>query len=236
MQQVSVMISQPRYLPACNYIKRMSMSDVFVYLDCVQYTKRDFENRNRILTPSGPMWLTVPVIHTSSEQRIFETRIDWSSDWRKSHLSSIFHSYKKCARFDEIYQDLEKIYIHKYEYLMDLNSALTDYFIAKAGIKSPRIEKSTALLGGEPHPKGQELLLKICEKLGASQYISGPNGREYITSNYFESAGVGLFFHDYKCAPYDQANFKGDFQQYMGIVDLYMNCENDEIIKIIDGV
>lgn len=236
MGQVSVMISQPRYIPACNYIKRMSMSDVFVYLDCVQYTKRDFENRNRILTPTGPMWLTVPVVHRSSDQKISETRIDDSADWRKSHLSSIFHAYKKCPRFDSLYTELEKIYIQKYEYLIDLNSALADFFISRCAVRRPDIRLSTQILGPGPHPKGQELLAVICEKVGATRYISGPNGRDYIEAGYFEAKGIGLHFHDYRCAPYPQANFRGEFQQYMGVIDLLMNCSEGEAAKILDGL
>jgi len=235
MKRVSVMISQPRYLPACNYIRRIGMSDIFVYLDNVQYTKRDFENRNKILTAQGPIWLSIPVIHRSREQKISETFIDYSVDWRKSHTSTIYHAYKKAPCFEKIYDGLEKHYIHKYEYLIEFNSCITSFFLQHLGITDTVILRASDVLkGGDENHSGQSLLVEICRAVGGTRYISGPNGREYIDETFFKDSGIELFYHDYKCLPYAQANYKGDFQPYMSILDLLMNYEKEKALEILN--
>src|ERR1035437_4150954 len=95
---------QPAYLPWLGYFDKIIKSDIFVYLDTVQFEKNSFTNRNKVKTPQGAAWLTVPVkIKGHIGKTMMEIEIDNSQDWRKKHLNTIFMNYKKAARFEECY-------------------------------------------------------------------------------------------------------------------------------------
>jgi len=224
-------------MPAASYIKRMSMADVFVYLDCVKYSKSDWENRNKILTPTGTIWLTVPVIQRSHEQKIFETFIDNNYFWAKKHLQSIRLAYAKTPCFREVFPEMEKIYTVGYERLIELNAALTGFFLNYLGLKKPEIVRSTDILKEDEMDgvKGQQLLVNICRAVGASAYLSGPNGRNYITPGFFESEKISVSYHDQKLVPYKQHNFDGEFQDYMAVIDLIMNYKPSDAADVIAG-
>ena len=83
-------IMQPTYLPWLGYLKRIAESDVFVFLDIVQFEKNSYTNRNRIKTASGPCWLTIPVLQQGHiDRKLLATEIDTRQDWRKKHLASL---------------------------------------------------------------------------------------------------------------------------------------------------
>ncbi len=100
---MNLMISQPRYMPAMNYVQRMSLCDVMVYLDSVQYSSRDWENRNKIKTAQGWMWLSVPVAHGGGRQLIKDARIDNSFQWRRKHICSIRQWYRRAPYFQRYF-------------------------------------------------------------------------------------------------------------------------------------
>ena len=112
---------QPAYLPWQGYFDKIKRSDVFIYLDSVQYEKNSFINRNRIKTPQGPLWLTIPVKlkgHTGSS--ILTTEIEEKQQWRTKHLRSIQMNYRKAPRYNDFYLKIERQINNK-------NSNLAEY-------------------------------------------------------------------------------------------------------------
>ena len=106
----SIAISQSNYIPWKGYFDQIAMVDEFVIYDSVQYTRRDWRNRNRIKTPSGPQWLTIPVsVKGKYDQSIFETTIQ-SNEWASNHLKAIELNYSKSPYFRDIYPVLEDAY------------------------------------------------------------------------------------------------------------------------------
>ena len=83
-----VAIHQPQYLPWLGYLAKWAAADVFVFLDTVQYEKNGWQNRNRIKTPTGPRWLTVPV-HARLGTPIDEVTVDTAQPWGERHLRAI---------------------------------------------------------------------------------------------------------------------------------------------------
>lgn len=226
----AVTISQPRYLPACNYIHRMALSDIFIYLDTVKYSPRDWENRNKIKLSSGKSaWMTVPVVHTHREQRIVDTMIHNEDKWALKHLHTITHSYCKAKYFQQYIDFFKDAYSRNWRYLADLNIYLVDFIVKTLGIDCTFVKASELDGCG----RGQELLIDLCQKVGADLYISGPLGRQYIDRAGFDSNHLKLFYHDYQHPVYPQMH--GEFLSYMSVIDLLFNCGEESLEYLKQG-
>jgi hypothetical protein len=225
-----VVASQPRYLPSAAYLHRMLLADVFVYLDAVQYTPRDWENRNRIKAAGGPVWLTVPVVHKNREQTVLETEIDNSQDWSRKHLRALELNYRRAPHFDEVFGLVAPLLSRRWKLLWELNLALVDALLGFLGRRAEWVQASS--LGVET-ARGQELLIALCRKLESQLYLSGPLGRNYIEPERFRGAGLGLAFHDYVAAPYPQLH--GAFLPNLSAIDLLFNCGRDSLAVIEAG-
>ena len=190
-----VTIHQPEHLPWTGFFHKMAQADQYVLLDTVQFTKNNWQNRNKLVDRGGrDFWATVPVLlkgHTSTT--INDIRIDKSGDWRSKYLSRIEESYRRHPFFDKYAAVLREIIMRPSERLVDLNYALIDFFRSELGIKN-RICRASELgaIG-----KRSELLLDICRKLGAKNYLSGPSGRDYLDKDIFAKAEVKIIYHDF---------------------------------------
>lgn len=222
-------ISQPRYLPACNYIRRMHLCDLFIYLDTVQFSPRDYENRNQIKTPSGPIYLTIPVKQASRDQLIKEIKIDNSQSWQKKHLRAFQANYARAPYFKEHRDFLELTYEKQWEFLIDLNEHIIQYLIKALGIQC-------SFKRASEYPKvqasGQELLIELCKASGSDFYLSGPQGRNYIDNKSFEKNKIGLVYDDYQHPEYSQ--LWDNFTPYMNAFDLVFN-KGPESFSILCG-
>ena len=114
-------IIQSNYLPWRGYFDFIDDVDLFVIYDDMQYTKNDWRNRNRIKTPQGPAWVTIPIKQLSVNQLIQDTVIDYRKDWRRKHLASIYHNYHRCRGFDWIYPELKDVLQRDITKLSELN-------------------------------------------------------------------------------------------------------------------
>lgn len=221
-----VCIRQPGYLPFIGFFKKIQSSDVFVYLDDAQYTVGGWENRNKIKTSTGPIWLTVPVLHPF-QQKLRDVKIK-PDNWRKKHMLSIKNSYLKAPFFNEYWNDIEKILNIEWEKLIDLNFAFIEYFNSKLGLTTKTFRSSEL----DVDDKGSLRLLKICQKLNADVYMSGIRGKEYLDEKLFTDAGIKIIYENFQHPVYHQLH--GEFIPNMAIVDLLFN-EGDKSKEIIQN-
>lgn len=213
-----VAIQQPEHLPWLGFFDKMRKCDLYIFLDNVQFKKRYFENRNKIRTPQGFQWLTVPVITKGRYlQNINEVELDNSQDWRKKYLGSMRHSYSKSPLFERVYSELEEIINSDCGLLVELNLKLIHFFKDFLKIKTETLKASEIVNGF----KGSELILELCKRTGAKEYISGPDGRNYLMLNEFEKASVEVSYHDYKHPVYRQMH--GEFISHMSTLDYIFN-------------
>src|SRR4029077_21196481 len=106
-----IVISQSYYIPWKGYIDAMNMADEFIIYDEVQYTKRDWRNRNKIKTPNGALWLTVPAeVKGKYFQKIKETQVLTSENWRDTHWKTIQMNYSKSPHFKTYKDAFEPLY------------------------------------------------------------------------------------------------------------------------------
>lgn len=222
-----VSIHQPAYLPWLGYLDRIARSDVFIFLDTVQYEKNSFINRNRIKTPSGPLWLTVPVkMKGHILSTLQETEINQAEPWRDKHLKSIYYNYRRAPRFEECYARLEVLFSQEFIKLADMCFHQLEFWLKEAGIGTKLIRAQNLPVSANK----SDLVLEICRSLEATEYISGPLGRDYLRISDFEETGIKLEFHEYSTPLYPQQH--GAFIPNLSIVDYWMHDADFE--KVIN--
>lgn len=210
---------QPAYLPWLGYLDKIARADVFIYLDTVQFEKNSFINRNRIKTPQGSQWLTIPVKtkgHLSST--LGETEVDEAQPWRAKHMKSIAANYGRAAHFKSCYPRLEDLIARSSDRLADLCWEHLKFWLSEFGVKTRLVRSSEC---GSTGAKS-DLVLDLCKRFGAARYISGSLGREYLVESDFRAAGISIEYQDYVHPVYPQ--LWGDFLANMSVVDLWLNC------------
>ena len=213
---------QPQYIPWLGYFHKMAKSDCFVFLDKVQYKPREFQNRNKIRTPDGWIWLSVPAISKNRyRQTICDVMIDDEFPWRRKHLMSLKSCYGRCRFFGEYFPFFENIYAKKWERLLDLNVCIINYISEKLSINTPlHFESQLAVVG-----KSTERIIEICRKLKADTYLSGIGGKDYLEEEKFIQAGLNLVYQNFRHPTYQQEFIspQSGFISYLSILDLLFN-------------
>ncbi len=198
-------ILQPSYIPWRGVFEQIARADLFIFYDDVQYDKRGWRNRNRIKTPAGPQWLTIPV-HSRGAQTekipINQIAIDWEQPWNERHLRTLQLAYAKAPYFKEYASWLEEVYARRPALLADFTIPLTIELADRLGITHTRYLRSSQLEG----ISGQktERLIQILTRVGADHYISGPSARDYIEEERFQAAGIRLEYMHYDYPEYPQ--------------------------------
>lgn len=214
-----VSINQPAYLPWLGYFDRIVRSDLHIVLDHVQFEKNSMVNRNRIRCKSGWAWLTVPLRTKGAFGHLELSRIRIAEDgqWRQKHLKSLLMNYGKAEHFSSVYPGVEKVLLESGDVFSNLAKLLTEMLCGVLGIRTPILYSSDL----NPERKKSELVLELCAKVGATKYLSGPFGRNYLSADAFGAAGLEVLFHDYNHPEYGQI-YSG-FEPFMSVVDLIFN-------------
>lgn len=217
---LTVTIHQPGYLPWLGFFDKMAQSDIFVLLDDVQYEKNWFDNRNKIKTANGPIWLTIPV-KVSFGQRLNEVGVENKLPWRRKHYQSICDNYRRTPYFERYQAFFQNLYEQEWNTLIDLNLAIIQYLRQELGLKTKLIRSSGLRTNGQ---KGDRIL-EICDQLGADRYLSGQFGRNYLDEKKFEAKNIRVVYQDFHHPVYRQ--LFGDFLPALAAIDLLFNCGPD---------
>ena len=225
---------QPQYLPWIGYFDKMLKSDRFVFLDCVQYERRGFQNRNKIRTPKDSMWLTVPVTSKGRyHQLLKEVKIDNSFHWAQAHWKALTLNYGRAAFFKTYAPFFEAAYGKRWEYLIDLNIHMIKFLLGCFEISTSFIMES------ELQTKGlaTERLIELTLQLGATAYLSGIGGKAYLEEEKFKKADLQLMYQVFQHPVYSQlyGGSAGDFLVNLSAVDLLFN-EGPKSAKILRGL
>ena len=216
----TVAIVQSSYIPWKGYFDLIGFADEFILLDDVQFTRRDWRNRNRIKTPQGVAWLTIPVeVKGRYHQTIAETRIA-DSGWAGRHLKALRQSYGRAPHFEQFEPLLERLYSDaaRTHLLSEVNRSFIEEICRVLKIDTPIRSSSTfALTSG-----ATERLVSICVQAGATRYLSGPSAQAYLDEELFRNAGVEVGYIDYT----DYAEYRQlypPFTHTVSIVDLLVH-------------
>lgn len=217
--QHTAVIVQSCYIPWKGFFDLINLADEFILYDDVQYTRRDWRNRNLIKTATGLRWLTIPVeVKGRYSQAIKDTVIS-DPTWGGTHWKTITHNYAKAAHF-KTYRDLfEPLFLERHEsHLSEVNRIFLEAICAVLRIDT-RISWSMdyELAAGK-----SERLLGLCKSVGCNRYLSGPSARDYLDVALFAREGVRVEFMDYSGYPEYHQLF-GRFEHGVSVLDLLFN-------------
>ncbi len=226
---MKIAISQPTYLPWSGYFDLIDQVDVFVVLDSVQFEKQSWQQRNRIKTPTGLQWLTVPVmLRGRFGQLIKEVEIH-DPEFGRSHLRAIELNYRRSRFFDQYFAGVTSLLkCAPGTLLSDLNHRLLEWFMSVMAIRTRLVRSSHLQQPG----RRTELLANICASLGADQYISPLGSAVYLLeeASVMVNQGIEVVFQHYEHPQYQQ--LFPPFQAYASVLDLIFN-EGDRALEIL---
>ena len=211
---MKVGIIQSNFLPWRGYFDFIREVDLFIIHDDLQYTKGDWRNRNRIKTPRGAEWITVPVSYRHTSQLIEETAVDYSTPWAQKMLNRIRESYRRAPHFETYFSELNDSLTQPCASISDLNLSLIHWVCRHLEIDT-RIRMSR-----EYHPLGAktERLIGILQQVKANTYLSGPAAQAYLIPEMFEQAGIQLEYKQYDYSEYEQ--LYPPFDPAVSVIDL----------------
>jgi len=229
---MKVAIMQPTYLPWVGYFAMIASVDLFVIFDDVQFARRSWQQRNRIKSANGELWLTVPVASKNSrDQLINQVKIMHEEQPLAKHIKTIETCYKKSRYYNEYASGIFEIYKKEPVNLSILTTELIKWFATCFNIKTPIISSSTLPSQGT---KGDRLV-SICNEVNAKKYIAAPASENYLSeSDAFLQAGIELEYFNYTPLPYSQ--LYGDFIPYLSAIDLLFNEGINSFPILINGV
>lgn len=214
-----VAMHQPHYLPWMGLLDKLARADLFVFVDHVQFERKEWQNRNWIKSPAGPLLLTVPVNQGSRSESIFEKRIDQSRPWRRKHMKAMSAAYFRAPYFHSCRYVLDCIE-HSGDRLADLAVELTLTLAKALGINTQTVRSSQLkpVVG-----KKTNMVVDLCKDLGASAFLSGDGAAAYLDVAAFERAGVELQWQRFRHAEYRQQFPEFGFVPRLAAVDLLFN-------------
>lgn len=229
MTMKKVIITQSNYIPWKGYFDSINLVDEVVLYDDMQYTKRDWRNRNQIKTNNGLAWLTIPVeVKGKFNQKINET-LTVDNQWRIKHWRSIEANYKRAPYFDEYSEVFKSLYLESSERnLSEINLSFIQAINKILGISTVlRRSSEFDLIEGKT-----ERLADLCEKLKANVYYTGPAAQDYIEEKSFSSRNIEIRYIDFSgYSEYPQ--LFGEFEHAVSVLDLIFNCgeESTKFLK-----
>jgi len=219
MPKKTVAIVQSSYIPWKGYFDLINSVDEFILYDDMQYTRRDWRNRNAIKTPHGCLWLTIPVqVKGKFHQKICETQVN-NSQWREQHWKSIRTFYARAPYFTTYKDWLAELYLGcDSVYLSQINYRFLSALCQVLGITT-RLTWSSQY---EVPPGKTERLVTLCQQAGATDYRSGPAAKDYLDEEQFASAGIAVQWMEYSSYPEYHQLFP-PFEPAVSIIDLILN-------------
>ena len=212
-------ILQSNYIPWKGYFDLINQVDTFILYDDMQYTTRDWRNRNLIQSSQGRQWLTIPVqVKGKRFQKISETLVS-QENWGKKHWQALTVNYNKAPYFAKYKAIFEPLYLApKSPYLSQINASFIQAINQILGIETPILWSSQFKVTGDK----SERLLHLCQAVEATNYLSGPAAKDYLDEDLFKTQNIQVSWMDYQNYPiYNQLH--SPFQHQVSILDLIFN-------------
>jgi len=215
----TAVIHQPDFAPYLGYFHRLLQCDVFLILDHVQFSKGGWHNRDKIKTPDGERWITIPVLlKGKSFSPINQVSINNDSDWKQAHLTQLESCYGAAPGFEEIFPALQKLYVCETDSLLAFNMQVLHWLFEAFAIEV-EVFFSSAL---SPQGKSNEMLVDILGKIGATDYLSGVGAKGYYRDEPFAAAGIRVAWQNFSHPVYPQPH--GEFVPFLSSLDLLFSC------------
>lgn len=218
MHNVKLAIMQPYFFPYIGYWQLINAVDRFVIYDDVNYISRGWVNRNRILINGAATYITIPLEHASEFKKICDTRLQGTQAWRGKLVRMVENTYRRAPYFTEVFPVIETLIWYDTsslsEYLSNQICTLSTFM----GIETEVVRTSRCYDNNELN--GQERILDICKREGATTYINPQGGRNLYDPLLFNDAGVELQF--ITMCPLEYRQRSAGFVPSLSIIDVLM--------------
>ena len=222
-----IVITQSNYIPWKGYFDLINKVDEFILYDDAQYTRRDWRNRNKIKTPNGTQWLTIPVdVKGKYLQKINETKVS-DKKWAIKHWKQVKQNYFKAKYFTKYKDFFEELYLTcNEEHLSQINYKFIIAINEILGIKTKiRWSSEFDLVGSQT-----EKLINICKQCNAHIYISGPAAKTYFDEELANKENILVEWMNYEnYEEYEQ--LYPPFEHGVTILDLIFNTDATKFMK-----
>jgi hypothetical protein len=216
-----IAIIQSNYIPWKGYFDVINLADEFFLYDTVQYTTDDWRNRNRIKTPRGPQWLTIPVKRRFG-QLIVDVEVSDPS-WAKRHWKTLLQNYAKAPCFSDYRDRMEGLYLESDQTHL---SAINERFIRAIADLLGIATLISPAPPTDPDAPPTRRLVEICRQSGAAVYLTGPAARAYLDERDFADAGIRVEYMDYSGYP-EYPQLFPPFDHRVSVLDLLFNAGPD---------
>jgi hypothetical protein len=209
-----VAIHQPNYLPWFGYFHKIAVSDVFIILDDVQFSKSSYTNRVKILRAGQGRWLTQPVsVHLGD---LINHVRPAQANWVSAHLDTLKGAYYRAAAFKEVWPEIQEIYENlPNESIAVINQTLIQRLCGLLNISTPFKRSSDFSIGDTA---ADDRIIELVTQIApGGSYLSGHGGASYQDPAKFEMAGISLEYTDFQHPIYRQQ--EGNFAQGLSVVD-----------------
>jgi hypothetical protein len=227
----SISVMQPYLFPYLGYFQLAHAADHFVFLDDVDFIKKGWINRNRILGNNDAQYFTVPLKKASQNRKINEINVSIEEKWLKKFFNTLYHQYKKAPNFEKVQVVLSKVintnrdgYLISDLAIESIESVFQYLEIGFSYSRSSELAKSTL--------KGQEKIISICQANSSVHYINPINGRSLYSKGDFEKENIKLSFIEMNDIRYKQFDHNG-FVPFLSIIDCLMFLTEDEIKRYL---
>lgn len=223
-----ILITQSNYIPWKGYFDAINMVDECVLYDDMQYTKRDWRNRNKIKTAQGAQWLSIPVeVKGKYFQKINETQLS-NKDWNLTHWNTIKNSYAKAPFFNEYKNQFEELYLGCNEsFLSKINYRFLKGICEMLNINTKFTWSSEYELRGDKSEK----LLNICLDSNSTIYYSGPAAKDYLEVKLFKEKNIQVEWIDYSSYK-EYPQLFPPFEHGVSVIDLIFNTGKDALFYL----
>jgi len=229
---MKVAIHQPNFLPWLGYFNKIKESDLFVFLDDVQFERgKTFTSRSKIIANNQELWLTIPTKNKSELKNINEIEVDNPLLWKKKHLKTIEMNFKKSVYFNSVYSLIEQVYMQDSTLLIDYNIPLITSIANSLNLETKFINSSSLQ---ESHDKqAWEKILSILKETNTKTYISGSGegSKRYVNQSDLTANGINLKWQEFNHPTYPQLH--GEFISHLSIIDALFNVGFEGVKKII---
>lgn len=223
---------QPYFLPYLGYFQLMQLCDEFIVFDTVQYKKKGWINRNRILHPeSGATYVNVPIQKFHSKTLIKDIMINHSEDWKTTILNRVKDYYKKAPYQEEVLLFLKKCFNDEFNTLSELNTHLLKMVCNYLNIKCRITTLSKSNYQFDRATAADEWGLNICKALNADTYINAPGGINFFNQNKYKEENINIQFINPILTKYSQ-NLE-QFEPGLSIIDIMMFNGIEEIHEML---
>lgn len=226
-----IAIMQPYFLPYIGYFQLIHAADKFVIYDNIEFTKKGWINRNRILVNGKDEYITLPLKKDSDFLHVNQRFLaDSFREERIKMLRKIKEVYKKAPFFEETYSLVERIFMCEQQNLFDFIFHSLKVICGYLQIHTEFIVSSTLQI--DHNLKSENKVLAICKHLGADTYLNPIGGTELYSKSNFANKNIGLQFLKANAITYKQ--FQNEFVPWLSILDILMFTGKANAITLLN--